>query len=245
MRRSALAGLVLVALVVAGCGSSQGLLTNEFGGCTFEPHAKCPGMDLAGVIVSDSDLRGANFSGANLTNADLRHADLRDADLKRANLKDADLTGADLRGADLSHAVVSGTRLEHADWVGSNRTGMLQCYTVLPGGSVSGCKVLDIPVAVDPKPASIVRFAPVPPVACLDDFVGDGIMVDWKIAHSRSAVFLVDDIQATSAQGNGGEHRVPIACDGNQHTVTIQALGDVPPVATESFTVTLKSPSPR
>ena len=246
MRSGALAGLlVVVALVVAGCGGSQDLLTNEFGGCTFEPHTKCPGMDLAGVVVSESDLRGADFVGANLEGADFRQADLRDANLAGADLTHADFTRADLRGADMSDAILTSATFEHADWVGSNRSSARLCKTILPEGTASGCKVLDVPVPVDRTPASIVEFAPVRPVACIDDFVGDGIMVEWKIAHSDSAVFLVDDIQATSAQGTGGSQRVPIACDGNEHTVTIQALGGVPPVATASFTVTLQSPAAR
>jgi Pentapeptide repeats (8 copies) len=245
MRRLRRAGLIVVTLAVVGCSSSNGILTNEFAGCTFEPHTNCAGLDLAGVIVAESDLRGANFAGANLEGADLRRADLRDANLKGADLTHADLTRADLRGADMSDAILTSVRFEHADWVGSNRSGARLCKTVLPDGGVSACKVLDVHVQVDQTPASIVKFAAAPPVVCIDDFVGDGIMVDWRIAHAQSAVFLVDDIQASSAQGTKGRQRIPFLCDGAPHTVTIQALGEVSPVASRTFTVSLDAPTPR
>ncbi len=245
MRRLRRAGLIAVTLVVVGCSSSHAILTNEFAGCTFEPHTNCSGLDLAGVIVSQSDLRAASFAGANLEGADFRQADLRGADLKGADLTHADLTRADLRGADMSDAILTSARFEHASWVGSNRSGARLCKTVLPGGAVSACKVLDVHVQVDQTPASIVKFAAVPPVACIDDFVGDGIIVDWRIAHAQSAVFLVDDIQASSAQGTKGRQRIPFPCDGSPHTVTIQALGEVPPVASDTFTLSLDAPAPR
>jgi uncharacterized protein YjbI with pentapeptide repeats/endonuclease YncB( thermonuclease family) len=62
--------------------------------------------DLAGIDLSERDLREFYLAGKNLTNADFTKADLRKANLRRSTLygavfKEAKLNGADLGGAHL------------------------------------------------------------------------------------------------------------------------------------------------
>ena len=55
-----------------------------------------PNSDLTDVDLSESDLRGANFSGSNLRRADLTDSDLTGANIVYSDLKDAKLEGARL-----------------------------------------------------------------------------------------------------------------------------------------------------
>ncbi|XXX81336.1 DUF2169 domain-containing protein [Sorangium sp. So ce134] len=102
------------------------------------------GARLAGLDLSELDLRGLVFTRADLTGARLREARLDGADLTRARLDRADLTraslaravaveaslyGADLTGADLTAvnlseaglrgAALAGARLDEADLTGA------------------------------------------------------------------------------------------------------------------------------
>jgi uncharacterized protein YjbI with pentapeptide repeats len=54
---------------------------------------------LAGIDLSDAQMRGFEFSEANLSGAILRGANLRAADLSGTDLSGADLRDADLTGA--------------------------------------------------------------------------------------------------------------------------------------------------
>ena len=239
--RSFAISVAVVGIILAGCTTSNEVLTNEFGGCTFEPGATCRDEDLVAVTASESDLRGADLSGSNLKNADLTNVDLRDANLSGTSLISADLTGADLRGADLSQATVYDASFERAHWAGSNRTGIQYCRTILPDGGVSNCPAIDgIQVPFDQTPPEVVHLAARRPVVCLDDFVGDGIEIDWEVAHAQYVVFLVDDIQAAIADGTSGVKRIPFQCDGEPHTVTIQAFALVRDIGTDSITVTVR-----
>lgn len=85
------------------------------------------GRDFSGVFMPESRLVGANlaearFRNTNLVAADLRRANLRHADLTSAlavdaNFRDADLSHARLRGANLRGAVLAGADLYRADLV--------------------------------------------------------------------------------------------------------------------------------
>ena len=246
MRRPSLVSAVLFAgALVAGCQSSsvQGL-TNRFGDCTFAPHAVCTGQNLAALTLDGSDLTGADFSGSDLSHADLRGVILRDANLKDADLVGADLSDADLRNANLSGAALFTARLDRADWTGSNRTGTRFCQTRLPDGTMSACRDLESFVPPAPtKPPAIETFTVHRPLRCLDDGVGEGFEVDWKVVRASNVAFLIDDIRSTSASGNGGIQRLPMQCDNRQHVVTLQAFGSSPPPATQSLTVAL-APAP-
>jgi len=237
MRRVVVSVLVVVGLAcVTGCQSQDSALTNRFGDCTFGPRAACTNQNLQALGLQSSDLTGADFSGSNMTHTDLRNAILRDAKLVGTNLSLADLRGADLRGADLSGAVLFSAKLENADWSGSKRSGARYCQTFLPAGAVSGCQDLDqYGSIVSGKAASIVTFEPHRPFICLNDAIGRGVEVDWRVKHATTVGFLVDGVHATAATGNHGIKRIPVGCDGERHFFTIQAFGAVAPLATESF----------
>lgn len=242
MRRPGIATAVVFAgALLVGCQSSSGQgLSNRFGDCTFAPHAVCTGQNLAALTLNGSDLTGADFSGSDLNHADLRNVILRNANLKDANLVGADLSHADLRNANLSGAALFTTRLDNADWTGSNRTGTRFCQTRMPDGTMSACPDLESSVPVAPvAPPSIEVFAIHRPLRCLDDGVGEGFEVDWKVRRASNVAFLIDDIRATTASGNGGVQRLPMKCDNRQHVVKLQAFGSSPPPASKSLTVAL------
>ena len=224
-------------VVVAGCQGQQATLANRFGDCTVEPKAVCTRQDLQSLGLESTDLTGADFSGSDMTNTDMRGAILRDAKLVGTNLSGVDLTDVDLRGADLTGATLFRAHLEGADWTGSNRAGVRYCDTFLPDGTISDCKDLEQsgPVGPTARPA-VVIFEPHQSFRCLDDAIGQGVEVEWKVRDSNTVSFLVDDVRATTATGTHGIKRVPVDCDGKRHVFTIQAFGVVPPLTSASFT---------
>jgi hypothetical protein len=240
VRRAGLLVGVLTVLLLGCSGSSSPQLSNDFGGCAFGAHARCPNADLAALSVPQSDLRGADFSGANFKGTDLSDSDLRDANLSGANLSRVNLVNADLRGADLSDAILFQATLDGARWSGANRTGTRYCETVLPDGSFSDCKELDVPTTIDTRPPAVVSFGPDRPVRCLHDFIGEGINVDWRVRHASSVAFQIDGVQAATAVGDKGVKRIPFPCDGARHTVTLQAFASFAPVASDSFELSLE-----
>ncbi len=245
MRRPGIASAVLLAgALVVGCQSSSGQgLSNRFGDCTFAPHAVCTGQNLASLTLDGSDLTGADFSGSDFSHADLRHVILRGANLKDVNFSEADLSDSDLRNANLSGAALFSARLDRANWTGANRTGTRYCLTRLPDGGLSDCRELEsIAPPAQPKPPAIEVFAVHRPLRCLDDGVGEGFEVDWKTLRASNVAFLIDDIRATTASGNGGVQRLPMKCDNRQHVVVLQAFGSTPPLASKSLTVSLAPP---
>lgn len=240
MRRSVFATLVIAAMTLAaGCSSSSATLSNRYGDCTFKPHTVCRNQNLTSLSLEFSDLTGADFTGSDFTHTDLRNAILKGAKLVGAILTQTDLNRADLRGADLSGATLFSSRLDNADWAGSNRAGIRYCLTVLPDGSLSTCKALTITAPISSKPPVIARFEPHRPVRCFNDGIGEGVEVAWKIRNSLNVVFLIDDIRASDAQGTHGIKRLPVPCDRKPHRVTIQAFGAAPPIATQSFTMSV------
>lgn len=240
MRRSVFATLVIAAMTLAaGCSSSGVSLSNRYGDCTFAPHTVCRNQNLTSLSLEYSDLTGADFTGSDFTHTDLRNAILRNAKLVGAILTKADLTHADLRGADLSGATLFSSRLDSADWTGSNRSDIRYCQTVLPDGTLSTCKALDVEVPGDPDPPAIATFELRRPIRCLNDGIGEGVDVDWRVQHSTNVVFLIDDVRASDAQAKRGVKRLPVPCDRKSHRVTIQAFGAVPPIATKSFTMSI------
>ena len=241
MRRSLFATLVIAAMTIAAsCSSSSAALSNRYGDCTFKPHTVCRNQNLTSLSLEFSDLTGADFSGSDFTHTDLRNAILRNAKLVGTILTRADLNRADLRGADLSGSRMFSTRLDNADWTGSNRTDIQFCTTVLPDGTLSTCKLLDVTVPGSSVPPAIATFEMHQPARCLNDGIGEGVEVDWKVKHSTNVVFLIDDVRASDAQGTGGIKRLPVPCDSKTHRLTLQAFGAVPPVATKSFTTSVK-----
>ncbi len=239
MRRAVVSLLAGAAVLVAvGCQSNDTSLATRFGDCTFAAHAVCTHQNLAALSLQATDLTGADFSGSDMTGTDLSNAILRDAKLVGTNLSAVDLTGADLRGADLSGATLFRAHLEDADWTGANRSNVGYCETFFPDGTVSDCKDLEVAGGNgQTTPPSVTTFAPSPPGTCLNDAVGQGIEVAWKVRNANTVSFLVDDVRATTAAGTHGVKRVPVPCDGQRHRFTIQAFGTVLPLATKSFSV--------
>ncbi len=243
MRRSWFT-LVMVAAVVAmsGCSTSNAVVTNHFGDCTFAPRAVCRNQNLGALNLESMDLTGIDLSGSDLTDSDLHHAILRNAILVGTNLSAVNLSGADLRGANLTNAALFRARLDRADWAGSMRTGVRYCQTLLPDSTVSDCKELDVSGHLGPlDPPTIVTFAPHEPLKCFDDGVGQGVEVDWSVRHADAVTFLVDGLRASSATGSGGVKRLPMPCDGKGRTVTILAFGATPPPAQSAFSVVPRS----
>ena len=241
MRRSLFATLVIAAMTIAAsCSSSGSTLSNRYGDCTFKPHTVCRNQNLTSLSLEFSDLTGADFSGSDFTHSDLRNAILRNAKLVGTILTQVDLNRADLRGADLSGSRMFNTRLDNANWTGSNRSDVQYCHAVLPDSTLSTCKLLDVPVPGSSNPPKIATFEMHRPVQCLNDGIGEGVEVDWKVRHATNVVFLIDDIRASDAQGTGGVKRLPVPCDRKTHRLTLQAFGAVPPVATKSFRMSVK-----
>lgn len=236
--RRVLASLVAVAglVVITSCSNGASGLGNRFGDCTFEPQAVCTNQDLQSLGLEATDLTGADFSGSDMTGTNLRNAILRDAKLVGTNLSAVDLTGADLRGADLTNATLFRAHLEDADWTGSDRSGVGYCETFFPDGTVSDCKDLEVGSSGPAALPSVVTFEPLQPFTCLNDALGQGVEVSWKVRNSTTVAFLVDDVRATTATGRHGIKRIPVECDGARHVFTIQAFGVVPPLVSESFT---------
>jgi hypothetical protein len=173
-----------------------------------------------------------------MSGTDLSNAILRDAKLVGTNLSGVDLTNADLRGADLSGATLFRAHFEDADWTGANRANVRLCETFFPDGTVSDCKDLEVAGGTgQTPPPSVTTFAPTLPAACLNDALGQGLEVAWKVRNANTVSFLVDDVRATTAAGTHGVKRVPVPCDGQRHRFTLQAFGTVPPIATRSFSV--------
>ncbi len=90
----------------------------------------CPGCNLSGVELSQTDLiganlQGANLSGANLTGTNLRRANLSGINLKGANLQRANLTGANLTKSNLQNADFTGANLIKANFTGSTTEGII------------------------------------------------------------------------------------------------------------------------
>jgi uncharacterized protein YjbI with pentapeptide repeats len=82
-------------------------------GCTLN-NQNFAKADLAGVVVTQSNLTGVNFAEANLTLAIFQDSDLSGANLSKANLNRAALYGAKLSGTNLVGANLSGAKLVYA-----------------------------------------------------------------------------------------------------------------------------------
>lgn len=97
-------------------------------------------VDLSGLNLSDSDLRGRNLhlaklQGADLSGSNLVSAKFVDLDLFNVNLSRASLLYAELNGANLSHAIlqeadlrgakISGVDFSHADLTRANLSDFL------------------------------------------------------------------------------------------------------------------------
>lgn len=118
----AASGVVVLPAGAASLGSSRPEAQQNY--IRLVKTKSCPGCDLAGVVLTRMDLKGADLEGANLAGAKLVLADLTGANLKNANLQGAALGGADLancnlRGANLTGAILEGAYLDTAEFDGT------------------------------------------------------------------------------------------------------------------------------
>ena len=79
-------------------------------------YADLSGLSLENIILSGTDLIGANLSHAYLYDADFQDANLIDANLSRAGLIAANFYRANLSGACLDHAYLAQSDLSQADF---------------------------------------------------------------------------------------------------------------------------------
>jgi uncharacterized protein YjbI with pentapeptide repeats len=106
------------------------------------------GTNLAGVNLTDADLRGvylagANFEGANLRRAHFAGAFLKDANFRGANLAEADMRESILAGADLTNADLRGTKLLKAYLCGATIDGALLDQQAVGGPGHVLCALTD------------------------------------------------------------------------------------------------------
>lgn len=232
---------VLVALGALGAACRPAGSVSEaddvYDGCRLGPGVTCRDRRLAGLILTNVDLRGADlrrssFAASDLRGADLRRADLRGADFRGADLGDADLRGANLAGADLSFATLVGADLRSA-----NLTGAATCLQLRPdwGLDTEGCGAgADLtPTTTRPRPTGppeIVTFE-LRSRRCLNDAAGTAVEVRYRVRRTRVVVFRVDGVQALTLRRDRDVARVPFLCDGVPRTLAIEAYGTVPPPA--------------
>jgi uncharacterized protein YjbI with pentapeptide repeats len=81
--------------------------------------AVIPGANFSGMSLRDIDFAGCNLASADFSGCDLTGACFVKANLDYANLENADLTNASLRRASLVEAVLTGARLEGTDLRGA------------------------------------------------------------------------------------------------------------------------------
>jgi hypothetical protein len=242
---------LIVVAVAAGCSSSAGPVDEVGATCKVGPGAVCRDQNLQSVSLVAADLRGADFSGSKLTSADFTEADLRGAKFVGSDLSGTTFAGADLRDADLSKASLYYTNFTDADIEGINRTGMFDCFSVQPDGSVGTCPT----AAGAPTTSSTgttMTAAPVisyfrlePPGKCVYDAEGTGIDIEWSVQNATSVVFSIDDIRVDSQTKPRGSTRLPFVCNGKPHVATMQAFGPIAPAATATITKSLKETAPQ
>ena len=74
-----------------------------------------PFSKAAGIVLSNADLRGADFRRGDFTGADLHDADLSGAFVVGSRFQQVNLAGATLRGTDFYEASLEGATLSGAD----------------------------------------------------------------------------------------------------------------------------------
>lgn len=239
---------MLVALLAAAC-SSGAAETDEVGAtCKVAEGTVCRGQNLQSVSLVATNLRGADFSGSDLTTSDFRDADLTGAKFVGSVLSGVNFTGANLRDADLSKATLYFTNFTDADLRGVNRAGAFDCNTTRPDGALveGACERGPSPVTPSSTgkavtgPPTIEYFRLVPPGTCVNDAEGIGIDVEWSTRNATGLTFAVDGLRIDSANKARGSKHLPFICDGKPHTVTMEALGPLPPLATATFTKSLE-----
>jgi pentapeptide repeat protein len=216
-----LATLLVVALMLVGCGGSDSESVN---GCTIEPGTQCADVDLSGADLSGADLSRAVLTGANLEGTNLSEADLSEADLSGAQIVDTDLSDADLTSANLTDADISGANLEGATLCGTTRTDGTVDDTSCPASTeTTGTETTETTETTEAAEAEVTSFD-LSDLDCGSATTGP-VTVTWETENATAVEIAVDTASPTSG-GPSGSTTVVVACDGNPHAVTITPEND-------------------
>ena len=82
-------------------------------------------LDLSGVDLSRTNLKGADLRRIDFTGATFQEANLSEAQFGGDILRDADFRGADLTEANFHHAMMQGADIRGADFSPNTRMGRI------------------------------------------------------------------------------------------------------------------------
>ncbi len=102
--------------------------------------------DLAGLDLSDTDLRGATFSVSTLKNSNLRGANLEDSIAYATRFDNADLSDTNLRNANLRKSIFDGAKIEGADFTDAlldNNEKLALCERATGNNSKTGADTFE------------------------------------------------------------------------------------------------------
>jgi hypothetical protein len=220
---------MLVALLAAGCGGSDGP-ESEVNGCAIQPATQCTGADLSGANLEGADLSGANLSGANLEETNLSGANLSEANLSSAQIVDTDLSDADLTGANLTGATITGTNLEGATLCGTIRTDGTTDDTSCPPST----ETTETTETTDTTSAAAeVTSFDVGDLDCSSGASTGTVTASWTTEATTAVELSVDGVIANTA-GPEGTADLNVPCDGASHEVSITPRNDSGSGETES-----------
>ena len=214
---------------------------------TFQTMSVAGGTSLANVVsvtpgrasVNQAVSSGANLTNANLEGTDLSGANLSEANLGGAQIVDTDLSDADLTGSNLQDATITGTNLDGATLCGTIRTDGTTDDTSCPASTdTTDTETTDTEkteTTTETSEATVTSFM-VGELSCPSGG-GDGdVAVSWTTNAATAARIEVDGETAEDA-GPSGTATVAVPCDGEDHAVSLTALGDEGEGETESRTV--------
>lgn len=148
---------------------------------------------LAGMDLSEYNLRGAQLRGANLSNVLLRGAELIGAQMFGARLRDADLSWAKLNGAVLSQANLTGadlsnTEVDEADFSLAELKDVKLCNSSILAANFSKARMTGVDVrTIDPPRRVTLRISRGLTQRQLDEMIGDtSTIVPENLVHPAS-----------------------------------------------------------
>ncbi|MDE1770698.1 MAG: pentapeptide repeat-containing protein [Thaumarchaeota archaeon] len=93
------------------------------------------------IVLSTSDLRGANLSGIDIQGINLSGANMQGINLSGANMQGINLSKANLQDANLSGALLQGTKLKDSNLSGANLSGAILADSDISGANLSGANL--------------------------------------------------------------------------------------------------------